>query len=353
MRHGVLGALRGDLVDLSGIDQVRLERLRQTPSAALGSCRHKLARGEPEQIVELLRAEQLDAFIYIGGNDSADTSDQVAQAAAAAGLELRVIAVPKTIDNDLVETDHCPGYGSAARFIAQTTRETALDTLAMRATDPIRLIEVMGRHAGWLPGAAWLARRTPADAPHLVYLPEQPRAIEQIVEDVRAVMGDLGWCVIVLSENQPAPDGRVIGASGEPRWVDAFGHAYFDSPAQALAQVLQAELGVRVRFDKPGTIQRMATAYASVTDRAEAERVGRAAVQYAAEGRSGVMVTLERRSGAPYVVETGQAPLRVVANAQKRLPPEFIQPSGHGLTDAFVAYATPLLGEPLPDFEQL
>jgi 6-phosphofructokinase 1 len=145
----------------------------------------------------------------------------------------------------------------------------------------------------------------------------------------------------------------VIGASGPPRWVDAFGHAYFDSPAEAMAQALQAALGVRVRFDKPGTIQRMATAYVSVTDRLEAEQVGRAAVQYAAEGRTGVMVTLERVAGQEYAVETGQAPLRVVANAQKRLPPEFIQPSGRGLTDAFVAYAAPLLGEPLPEFEQL
>jgi 6-phosphofructokinase 1 len=154
LRHGVLGALRGRTVDLSGLDQARLDRLRHTPSAALGSCRHKLGPGEAERIVAFCQAEGVDAFVYIGGNDSADTAHHIAQAAEAAGYPLRVIGVPKTIDNDLPVTDHCPGYGSAARFIAQTTRETAFDTLAMRATDPIRLVEVMGRHAGWLPGAA-------------------------------------------------------------------------------------------------------------------------------------------------------------------------------------------------------
>jgi 6-phosphofructokinase 1 len=260
------------------------------------------------------------------------------------------VGVPKTIDNDLPVTDHCPGYGSAARFVAQVTRETALDTCAMRHTDPIRLIEVMGRHAGWLPGAGWLARDRSNDAPHLVYVPERPIDVEQIVEHVRDVYRAEGWCVVVLCENQPTPDGRIIGAIGEPRWVDPFGHAYFDSPAQWLARQLQVELGVRVRFDKPGTIQRMATAYVSATDRAEAELVGRAAVKLAAGGISGVMVTLERLAGEGYAVRTGSVPLEVVANQQKRLPDAFINARGNGMTDAFVAYATPLIGESLPTF---
>ena len=349
MRNGVQGALQGRLVDLSGLDDAGLERLKRTPSAALGSCRYKLRAGDAERIVTLCKDEGVDAFVYIGGNDSADTSRQIAQAAEAADLELRVVGVPKTVDNDLPATDHCPGYGSAARFVAQITRETALDTVAMRTTDPIRLIEVMGRDAGWLAGAAWLAKERPEDAPHLVYVPERPQPIERIVADVREVYASLGWCVVVLCENQPTPDGRIIGAVGEPRWLDAFGHAYFDSPAQALAQRLQAELRVRVRFDKPGTIQRMATAYVSTTDRAEAEQVGRAAVTLATAGTSGVMVTLERQAGPGYSVRTGTTPLEIVANQQKRLPDEFIAPSGTGMTDAFVAYATPLIGEPLPN----
>src|SRR5439155_5592795 len=159
-----------------------------------------------QRLVELCRAEDVAALVYIGGNDSADTSACVEAAAHAQGLDLRVVGVPKTIDNDLAGTDHCPGYGSAARFVAQTTRETAFDTQAMRHTDPIRLIEVMGRHAGWLPGAAWLAKQASHDAPHLVYLPERPRETERIVADVHAVYQQLGWCVIVLCENQPTLD---------------------------------------------------------------------------------------------------------------------------------------------------
>ena len=354
MRNGVLGLLRGEVLDLTHLDETRLERLKRTPSSALGSCRHKLdqARGETQQIVEFCQAHEVDAFIYIGGNDSADTSQRVAEAAQHSNLNLRVVGVPKTIDNDLAGTDHCPGYGSAARFVAQITRETALDTWAMRATDPIRLIEVMGRHAGWLPGSAWLAREGPGDAPHLVYVPERPKAVDEIVAEVRKVYEERGWCVIVLCENQPTPEGHVIGAGGEPRWVDAFGHAYYDSPAQALSQHLQAALGVRVRFDKPGTIQRMASAYVSEIDRAEGEQVGRAAVEYAAQDESGVMVSLERVDGPQYLVRLGRAPLDLVANEQKRLPSEFISGDGAGLTDAFLEYAAPLVGE-LPRFERL
>jgi len=353
MRHGVQGALAGSLADLSDLADDALERLKRTPSAALGSCRYKLQPGDAERIVELCRAQGVAAFVYIGGNDSADTSAQIARAAAAAGLELAVVGVPKTIDNDLAGTDHCPGYGSAARFVAQTTRETALDTVAMRTTDPIRLIEVMGRHAGWLPGAAWLAKDAPDGAPQLVYVPERPVTIERIVSDVREVYAQQRWCVVVLCENQPMPDGRVIGATGAPRWVDSFGHRYFDSPAQFLAQRLQAELGVRVRFDKPGTIQRMATAYVSRTDRDEAELVGRTAVDLASAGTSGVMVSLEREPGAEYRIRTGTVALEIVANQQKRLPDEFIALDAAGMTSAFVTYATPLIGDPLPQFQTL
>jgi 6-phosphofructokinase 1 len=349
MRFGILGLLRHDLVDLSGLDDTTLRRLALTPSSALGSCRYRLQPGDVERIGATLEHERAEAFIYIGGNDSADTSLKV----AAANPNLRVVGVPKTIDNDLAGTDHCPGYGSAARFLAQVTRETAEDTRAMRATDPIRLIEVMGRDAGWLPGAAWLARQRETDAPHLVYVPERPREVADIVNDVRAVYQSEGWCVVVMCENQPTPDGRVLGANGEPRWVDAFGHAYFDSPAQWLARHLQSELGVRVRFDKPGTIQRMATAYVSTTDRAEAELVGAQAVRLAASGTSGVMVSLERAAGPTYAVTTATTPLRTVANAQKRLPDQFVNADGTGLTRAFVNYATPLIGEPLPEMARL
>jgi 6-phosphofructokinase 1 len=234
-----------------------------------------------------------------------------------------------------------------ARFVALTTRESACDTWCMRLTDPIKLVEVAGRYAGWLPGSAWLARDSANDAPHLVYVPERPVPLERIVEDVRGVYERLGWCVVVLCENQADPSGRVIGAAGEPRWVDSFGHAYFDSPAEFLARAIQERLGVRVRFDKPGTIQRSALGYVSEVDRAEAESVGRAAVRLALDGRSGVMATIERVPGPAYAVTTGSVPLSVVANAQRLLPDEFINQTNNGLTQAFVEYALPLLG-PLP-----
>lgn len=354
MRNGIQGALAGHFADLSALDEPSLDRLARTPSAALGSCRYRMRPGDAQRVTDLCRTEHVDALVYIGGNDSAETSHQVAEAARSSGLvNLRVVGVPKTIDNDLACTDHCPGYGSAARFVAHTTREASFDTSAMRATDPIKLVEVMGRHAGWLAGAGWLARAAADDAPHLVYVPERPLPVGQIVADVRAVYGRLGWCIAVLCENQPSLEGGVIGASGEPRWVDAFGHAYYDSPAQWLARELQRQLGVRARVDKPGTIQRMAAAYVSSVDRHEAELVGRAAVRYVLDGRSDIMVTIERRAGPAYSVTTGEAPLTLVANQQRLVPAEFVNDSGNGMTAAFEAYARPLLGEPPPDFFRL
>ena len=343
MRNGVQGALRGDLADLTDTSDETLERLKHTPAAALGSCRYKLRPGDIDRLVKLCEERDVEAWVYIGGNDSADTSRQVAEAS-----QLRVIGVPKTIDNDLPATDHCPGYGSAARFVASVTAETARDTWAMRTTDPIRLIEVMGRHAGWLPGSAWLAK---GEAPHLVYVPERPKASHEIVADIEEVYRREGWCVAVLCENQHEPDGTVIGAAGSPRWVDAFGHAYFESPAAHLAQRITQALKVRARYDKPGTIQRNALGYVSSTDRTEAELVGREAVRLARNGGTNVMVTLER--GPNYTITTGQVPLARVANEQRRLPDAYINSSGNGLTDAFTAYARPLIGEPLPDLVKL
>jgi 6-phosphofructokinase 1 len=347
MRFGIEGLLGGDMLDLTQQPTSFLERLRVTPSAFLGSCRYKLTDQDLEPALDELRRVKARFLIYIGGNDSADTSRRLDQAARASGLDLAVVGLPKTIDNDLPLTDHCLGYGSAARFIAQSTAEAGLDTQAMRRTDPIKLIEVMGRHSGWLAAAASLARSEDSDAPHLVYLPERPFSAETIVEDVEKVNRRLGYCVVVLSENQPGPDGAVLGAGQEPSWVDAFGHAYHESPAEYLADRIRKQLGVRARVDKPGTLQRVSAAHHSATDLEESEAAGRAAVHLALEGRSGVMVTLVRESDEPYRCRMGTASLEEVANRQRAMPAELIAPDGLGPSASFERYARPLLGGPL------
>lgn len=353
MRFGIEGLLVGDLVDVSRQPDRFLDRLRRTPSAILGSCRYRLRPGDAERALEVIRREDAQCLVYIGGNDSADTSDQIDRAARAAGRPLAVIGVPKTIDNDLPVTDHCPGYGSAARFVAQAAAEAGLDTAAMRRTDPIKLIEVMGRHAGWLAAAAWLAKRDERDAPHLVYVPERPRARETILTEIEAAYRRLGYCVVVLGENQPGPDGAVLGAAGPPRWTDAFGHAYYESPAQFLAREIRNQLGVRARVDKPGTLQRTSTAHHSPIDLAEAEAAGRAAVRLALAGVSGQMVTLVREGDDPYRCTTGSAPLAAFANQERRLPPDFIADSPETPNEAFLRYARPLIGPTLPEFARL
>ena len=353
MRHGIQGLLESDLVDLSSRPPSFVDRLKRTPSAILGSCRYRLRDEDVERALSALRRLGARYFVYIGGNDSADTTHRLAVAARAADYDLRCVAVPKTVDNDLVETDHCPGYGSAARYLAVSTMEACRDTEAMRLSDPIKLIEVAGRHAGWLAAASALGRRAPDEGPHLVYVPERPVGAERILGDVAEAYRAFGHVVLVLSENQPEPAGGVLGSGGEPRHVDPFGHAYFDSPAQFLVRAIGDELGLRARWEKPGTIQRTSIAHRSHTDADEALAVGRAAARLAIEGVSDVMVVVRRESDAPYRSALGTAPLATIANAQRALPPAFIGEPAAGPTEAFRRYAEPLLGEPLPRHARL
>jgi 6-phosphofructokinase 1 len=357
LRHGVEGLLAEDWVDLTRADAALIGGLRRTPSAALASARHRLGDDALERALAVLRRHDVRFFLLVGGNDSADSTDRLGRAAAAAGYPLQAVAVPKTIDNDLPETDHCPGYGSIARYLAVSAQEAALDTAAMCRTDPIKLIEVMGRGAGWVAAAAALGRPDPDAAPHLVYLPERPVAAETVLAEVEAAYRAHGWALAVLSENQtePTADGeRVLGATGEPEWVDPFGHPYYPSPAAYLCRRLSAEIGVRARYDKPGTLQRMSHALVSRSDEREAYAVGRAAVRAAVGGAGGHMVTLVRTSDEPYRCTTGLAPLAAVANRSRPIPSEYLGPgAAEPVTAAFVDYATPLLGGPLPAFVHL
>lgn len=352
---GMLGAIKGllddRLVDLGQESPATIAGLRRTPSSALGSGRHKLGPNDYDRLADAIRRHDIRYVYYIGGNDSADTTRQITALAADLGHEMFVVGVPKTVDNDLVETDHCPGFGSAARYIALAIQEAGLDSEAI-ASYPVKVIEVMGRHAGWLAAAGALARRAPGQAPHLVYVPERPLDLDQVFEDVSRAVKQHGQCVISLAEGARGPDGKYLTDSSASQ-LDAFGHRQMAGAGDVLAQVIEANTHIRARCDRPGTLQRASMALASRTDLAEAYEVGRAAVRASMEGRTGVMVTLVRRSDTPYVCETGLAPVEEIANREKKLPAEYMNEAGNYPTDAYMTYARPLIGDPLPDYVRL
>jgi 6-phosphofructokinase len=350
---GIQGLLDEALIDLEREAPATIKRLSHTPAAALGSCRYKLRAEDCERALEILQAHNVRYFFYIGGNDSAETAHRLAQLAQELGYELYVISLPKTIDNDLVETDHCLGYGSVARFVAMVTMDASRDTEAMRLLEPIKIIEVMGRDSGWVAAAAALAKRSEEDAPHLIYTPERPLVLEQFLEDVQGVYRRFGYVVAVMAEMVRKEDGTLLVIPNEGPEKDPFGHPRPSSPARFLCWLIRSELGLRARFDKPGTIQRTAMAYVSATDLEEADLAGRMAVKYALQGKSDCMVTLVREPGDSYRCFTGLAPLAKVANALKTLPNEHINPEGNFVTEAFLEYAQPLIGGPLATYTRL
>ena len=351
-RHGIEGVLADDLLDLRNEPVETWDRLLVTPSAALGSCRYKLQPDDPERALRVLRERDVRYVVYVGGNDSADTAHRLAQAAADARYELTVVCAPKTIDNDLPETDHCPGYGSAARFLALATMDSALCTEAIPSHYPVKIVEVMGRDAGWLAAASALGKHSEADAPHLIYLPERPFSRERFLADVSEAHRAYGFVVAVAAETIRDEQGRALGEIGHAG-TDAFGHRLLSGTAQVLVSLVRDELGLRARFDKPGDLQRMSSTAVSSTDRDEAYQVGRAAVRAAVNGDGDKMVTLVRQPGPDYACETSLVPLERIANAQRLVPPEFLDEHGTGVTEAFRAYALPLLGEPLPTYVRL
>jgi ATP-dependent phosphofructokinase / diphosphate-dependent phosphofructokinase len=351
-RCGIRGVLDRDLLDLRAEPAGTWDALLRTPSAALGASRFRLNDDTTLQALERLRALGTRYFVYIGGNDSADTAHRLAQAARAADYDLRIICVPKTIDNDLPATDHCPGYGSAARFVALAAMDSALCTRAMPDHYPVKIIEVMGRDAGWLAAASALGKQRPDDPPHLIYTPERPWSAERFLEDVRAAHREYGYAVVVVAETVHDENGHALGAIASTG-VDAFGHHLLSGAAQYLVSLVIAELGLRARFDKPGDLQRMSSLAVSDVDRTEAELVGRAAVKAALAGETDKMVTLVRIPGDEYRCETGLTDLAGIANVTRQLPPAFLSAAGTGVTEAFRTYALPLLGAPLPRYTRL
>lgn len=354
MWHGIQGLLDEELIVLNRQPKAILDGLKRTPSAALGSCRYKLKDTDYQRMLDIFKAHHIRYFHYIGGNDSQDTSHRIQTLAEEQGYALRVIGVPKTIDNDLSATDHCPGYGSVARYMAVTTQDVGKDTEAIGVVDHVKIIEAMGRNAGWIAASSMLGKRDEDDPPHLVYVPERPITLETFFDDVQRVFDRLGYCLIVVCEGvTDAKTGDTIVASGTALDVDAFGHRQMGGVADFLCKQIEAHLKLKARHDKPGTIQRMSMALSSKVDVEEAYRVGTQAVKEAAAGRSGYMVTLVRESNTPYRCGTGLVPLQEAALAEKKLPTDYMNEAGNFPTEKFIAYAMPLIGDPLPEYVKL
>ena len=346
--NGILGILREEMYDLGMEDPAEIDRLRRSPSSALGSCRHKLKSLEDdlagyERILEVFRAHDIRYFFYIGGNDSMDTAAKLGTLAHRIDYEMIAVGVPKTIDNDLFGTDHCPGYGSVAKYSAASVMEAGRDTEALWTHDTCTVHEVMGRNAGWIAAATGLARRCDEDAPHIVLLPEVPFVKDRFVEDVRRCLGQFNRCFVACGEGVRDAEGQYLAEKKGAFATDSFGHVQLGGAADAVRGIIEHELDVKCRTNRAGTAQRNAMHFASRTDAEEAHMVGRAAVQAALDGVSGKMITLVRGQAGPYRCTTGLIDLEEVANGEKPLPPEFINEAGNGVTDAFRAYATPLL----------
>jgi len=351
--NGVEGLLREEMVDLRAQSDEALRLLPHTPSAALRSCRKKLSDADYQQLLAIFQAHNIRYFFYIGGNDSADTSHRAGVLAKGAGWEMRVVGVPKTVDNDLAYTDHCPGYGSAARFNALATRDAGLDSQAMHSVDVVKIIETMGRNAGWITAATALARERPDDPPHLIYLPERPFDPDRFLADVKRQVDEGQGCVVAVCEGLRDAEGNILVAFKHAVGTDSFGHRQLGGVGDYLVDLIAKGLNVKARFDKAGTIQRSFGLAQSEVDVAEAKLVGAAAVRQACQGVSDQMVTLVRVSNKPYRCETGLAPLEAVANAEHPVPDEFINEAGNDVTAAFVEYARPLIGAPLPPYARL
>ena len=343
--NGILGIVQEDLFDLAAESPESVALLRSTPSSAIGSCRYKLGdlgkdQEKYDRLLEVFQAHNIRYFFYIGGNDSMDTADKVNRLAAERGYELRVLGIAKTIDNDLVGTDHCPGYGSVAKYLATSVMEAGRDTEAMATFDPVTITEAMGRNTGWIAAATGLAKRNPDEAPHLIYVPEIPFSEERFLEEVRELHRRLGRCFVVASEGIKNVKGEYISAGTA---TDSFGHRQLGGVADYLRQLVTRETGLKARYNKLDTCQRNAIHFASQTDSDEAYRSGQEAVRQALAGATGKMVNLVRVSQRPYRCEPGLVNLSEVANGVKHLPRDCMDTAGTGITSAMRDYAGPLI----------
>ncbi len=351
--NGILGALNEELVDLRQEDPQSIQNLRRTPSAALGSCRYKLSERDLSRLMEIFAAYDVGYFLYAGGNDSMDTAHKVAMLADEKKYDLKVVGVPKTVDNDLTVTDHCPGYGSVARFNGIAAKDSSLDTEAIYTTDTVKIIETMGRDTGWITASTALAKDHERDGPHLIYLPERPFNAEKFLDAVSSVHRTLGRVVVCVCEGLRDEKGKFVAASSRALDTDAFGHSQLGGVGDYLVNLVATKLKIKARYDKPGTIQRVSMSCASEVDLEEAYRVGQVAISRAIEGESDKMVTLVRRNGEEYYCEIGLVELEKVALKTKRVPDAFINEDSNFVTEDFLKYVSPLIGGPLPKYVRL
>ena len=353
-QNGILGALREELIDISLESQASIDGLMTTPSGAFGSCRYKLKgidenRAEYERLIEVFKAHNIRYFFYNGGGDSADTCQKVSEIGAKMGFPLQAIHVPKTIDNDLPFTDNCPGFGSVAKYVALSTREAAFDIASMCATSTkVFILEVMGRHAGWIAGAAGLASRSEAEAPHIILFPEIAFDEARFLAKVKETVEKLGFCVIVASEGTQTADGQLLSGSTSR---DAFGHVQLGGLAPKLANIIKQAHGYKYHWAVADYLQRSARHIASQTDLEQAYALGESAVNLAMEGKNALMPTIVRVSDAPYEWKIGTAPLDEVANQEKMMPESFFSEDGYGITEEARRYFQPLImGEAYPNY---
>ena len=355
-RNGILGALTEDLIDTNRESIYAIAALRHTPGAAFGSCRYKLKgleenRTEYERLIKVFDAHDIGYFFYNGGGDSQDTAWKIARLSRTLNYPIQCIGIPKTVDNDLPVTDNCPGFGSVAKYVATSIREAGLDVACMAATSTkVFILEVMGRHAGWIAAAGGLASQEASEPPHLILFPEIPFDLETFLARVDDCVKQFGFCALVVSEGVRDGDGKFLAEIGSR---DVFGHAQLGGNAAILAQLVKQNLGHKCHWAVADYLQRSARHIASKTDLDQAYAVGRAAVRLALEGHTAVMPTIVRTSNRPYRWKIGQVALSRVANRERMMPRSYISPDGFGITKRCRTYLEPLIqGEEHPPFKR-
>ena len=353
-RNGIIGALTEDMIDTRLDTDEAIAALRHTPGGAFGSARYKLKgldenRAEYERLIEVFKAHDIGYFFYNGGGDSMDTAHKVSQLGSELGFPVTCVGIPKTVDNDLPVTDNCPGFGSVAKYIAVSIMEASLDVASMAKTSTkVFILEVMGRHAGWIAAAAGLAGKEPGSAPHIILFPEIPFEQARFLERVEECVRRYEYCVIAVSEGARHPDARFLAEAGGR---DAFGHAQLGGVASTVANMVKSELGLKYHYAIADYLQRSARHIASRTDVEQAYAVGARAVELALDGHTAIMTTIVRESDNPYRWSIGHVPLDQVANQEKMMPREFITEDGFGVTEACRTYLEPLiLGEDYPPY---